>query len=181
LNNFLERAIAYVKGEVPSNAAGNAAAVGDAMLPVIRPLSPGVSICYVVDEPDGLVFVQNHHLDEAKIDRDALHMIGLKNLQKRRTGNLRIEKHGPIYGVILDGNFEASLILLEHMWQKELAYLVDKAFSVAIPARDILAFCDADSAEGVAALGGIIEQMRESGDHFISPNIFRITKRAVAA
>jgi uncharacterized protein YtpQ (UPF0354 family) len=181
VNEFLDRAIAYLKpaGEVESVSLATGSAQGaQADAPVIKQLAAGVVVTYVVDEPEGLVFIQNRHIAEAGIGIDELHMIGLGNLNNLCKKQLRVERHGPIYGLFLDGNFEASVILLEYIWQIELADLVEESFTIAIPARDILAFCDSSSEEGVATLKQMIGKIAENGDHLISRGLFRKDKHA---
>ena len=102
----------------------------------------------------------------------------MTNLGKLCAEQLRVQKHGPVYGVFLDGNFEASLFVLESLWQRDLAHLVDKGFAICIPARDILAFCDMDSQEGIATLRQMVERVSDDGDHLLTKTIFRIRKKA---
>jgi hypothetical protein len=40
------------------------------------------------------------------------------------------------------------------------------------PSHDILAFCDADSVEGLAELRDLIARIK-NGDHMLSPELFR--------
>jgi uncharacterized protein YtpQ (UPF0354 family) len=175
MNDFLSRAVAYLKAAhtMPGNGAGTT----DPNDPVLTRLTEGVVIAYVVDEPQGLVFVQRRHLQEANMSVEQLHRQAVTNLSKLRDSSMRVQKHGPIYGVFLDGNFEASLFLLERLWQRDLAPLVDKGYAVCIPARDIMAFCDMDSQEGMATLRGMIEQVFDGGDHLLTQTIFRMVKK----
>jgi hypothetical protein len=85
---------------------------------------------------------------------------------------IRVAVHGNIYAVLLDDNFEASLILVNSLSEKGLAYLAPNEFVAAIPARDILAFCDADSVEGLAELRDLIARIK-NGDHMLRPELFR--------
>lgn len=179
MDEFLRRAVAYVKrtGNVQPNENG----MGDiaptsADAPVLRELADGICIAYVVDEPEGLVYIQNRHLQDTGVSLDELHMIGLQNLKAKCDKELRLEKHGPIYGLFLDGNFEASVILLEHIWQGELFPLVEESFTIAIPARDILAFCDSSSAEGIKTLTEMVLTVFDGGDHLLSRNLFSKAK-----
>jgi uncharacterized protein YtpQ (UPF0354 family) len=176
MNDFLARAVAYLKAS--HTTPGQGTRLTDPESPVLTPLTAGVVIAYVVDEPHGLVFIQQRHLQEAGMSVEQLHLQAMTNLEKLSEADMRVEKHGPIYGVFLDGNFEASLFLLERLWQRDLAPLVDKGFAVCIPARDILAFCDMDSQEGIAALRGMTRQVADGGDHLLTPTIFRMLKKS---
>jgi len=177
MNDFLSRAVAYLKPTAPasSSAAGELPGLDS---PVLLPVTDGVTLAYVVDEPQGLVFVQQRHLRDAGISEQTLHDTAMTNLGKLCAEQLRVQKHGPVYGVFLDGNFEASLFVLESLWQRDLAHLVDKGFAICIPARDILAFCDMDSQEGIATLRQMVERVSDDGDHLLTKTIFRIRKKA---
>jgi hypothetical protein len=72
----------------------------------------------------------------------------------------------------VDGNFEASLILVDGLWDKALAQLAPNGFVAAIPARDILAFCDANSAAGIAELHQLIGRI-QNGNHMLSRELFQ--------
>ncbi len=175
--DFLTRAVAYLKG-VGENDGLPAVSLSGADSPVLRPVGSGLVAAYVVDEPEGLVYVQQRHLDLAGMDAAQLHRLALDNLDKLCSQHMRVEKHGPIFGVFVDGNFEASMFLLQALWQRDLADLVDQGYMVAVPARDIMAFCDMASEEGVATLKEMVERVHQNGDHLISKNTFRIRKPA---
>ncbi|SFF52256.1 Protein of unknown function [Duganella sp. CF458] len=175
--DFLTRAVAYLKSTVEAD--GEAAlALPESDSPVLRPVGCGLMAAYVVDEPEGLVYVQHRHLAEGGMDAAQLHRSAIANLDQLCSQQMRVEQHGPIFGVFVDGNFEASMFLLQALWQRDLADLVDEGFMVAVPARDILAFCDMASEEGVATLKEMVERVQQNGDHLISGNTFRIRKPA---
>jgi hypothetical protein len=69
-------------------------------------------------------------------------------------------------------NFEASLLLLDAMWDDWFSHIVRDSFMVAAPARDVVAFCDASSPEGVAELRQVIRRV-ENGDHLLQPHLYR--------
>jgi uncharacterized protein YtpQ (UPF0354 family) len=181
VDDFVNRAVAYLKpiASAPEGSpAGAAVGTDKADSPVLNGFGNELAIAYVVDEPQGLSYVQYRHLAEQKIELSELHRIGLANLQKLCDAHLSVRKHGPIYGIFLDGNFEASLFLLEDLWQKELAHLVAESFTIALPARDVLAFCDSASDEGVAALREMVKEVSEGGDHLLTQSLFRKKKVA---
>jgi uncharacterized protein YtpQ (UPF0354 family) len=131
-----------------------------------------------VDEPAGLVFVQRRHLQDAGVSLEQLHTQAISNLNTLCATRVRVEKHGPIYGVFLDGNFEASLFVLESLWQRDLAHLVGKGFVVGMPARDILSFCDMDSPEGIDTLRQMGARVKQGGDHLLTSRLFRLHKKS---
>ncbi|MHB1528023.1 MAG: DUF1444 family protein [Acidiferrobacteraceae bacterium] len=135
-------------------------------------LGNGLVVAYVVDKGQSFAYVQNSHLTEAVLDPVQLHEYGLGNLRQLAKDKLKVQKYGPVYAAFLDGNFEASLILLDGLWSHGLADLVRGDFVVAIPARDILAFCDISSSEGLAELRKVVARVADS-DHSLSPSLYR--------
>jgi hypothetical protein len=65
------------------------------------------------------------------------------------------------------GDFEASAVLVDGLWNSALAHLAPNGFVVAVPCRDILAFCDAENASGLQELRQIIGRTQD-GEHPIS-------------
>jgi hypothetical protein len=80
--------------------------------------------------------------------------------------------HGNIFALFLDGNFEASLLLLDDLWDQALSGYAPNGFVIAVPARDVLAFCDQASEEGVGELREVAARLFPGGDHLISPQLF---------
>jgi uncharacterized protein YtpQ (UPF0354 family) len=126
-----------------------------------------------VDEGGAYQYVQNRHLDQDGISEADLHEIGLRNLAAHASqGNLQVQPYGSIYAVLMGGDFEASLILLKDLWDHHFRQCVSGEYSIAIPARDILAFCDRTSAAGLAELRQLIERIYPTGDHLLSNQIY---------
>jgi hypothetical protein len=167
---FCKAAVAYLKPDRPR--CDERVALAELDYPVARDLKNGLLAMYVVDEGDSFTFVQKRHLAEASMPTDELHDSAMHNLATLASGNLEVRRHSRIWAVMFDGNFDASLMLLDELWETTLAGYVSGSFAVAIPARDVLAFCDADSAQGCAELRTLIRHARSAGDHLISDRIF---------
>ncbi len=150
--------------------------------PVVRVVSGGFGVMYAVDAGNHLVFVTQGDLADSGLSADALHEKGITNLraltQKKENGRgLRISQQESIYAVLLDGNFEASLLLVDALWDDaRLLKLAPNGYVIAIPSRDILAFCDAGSAAGIAALKAISNKISSGGDHLLTPALYRRDK-----
>ena len=84
--------------------------------PVICNFTNDLVVTYVVEAVAHLTFVQNRDLADGGLDKQTLHQIGVRNLAMRCNKNLRVQQHGPIYGVLLGGYFEASLLLVDELW-----------------------------------------------------------------
>jgi uncharacterized protein YtpQ (UPF0354 family) len=141
--------------------------------PVLTDLQNGLLVAYAVDQEERFQYVQYRHLAAAGMTETELERFGIANLAAllgQKGADVR--PHQNIFAVFFDGNFEASLILLDNLWSEELAHFVPNGFVAAVPCRDILAFCDAENASGILELRQLIQRV-ENGDHPISSVLYR--------
>jgi uncharacterized protein YtpQ (UPF0354 family) len=170
-NARLVRALACVKTSAPaSQSAGGGLPASDA--PVVKDLGHGLVCVYLVDDGQYLSHVQQQELAESEFTAEGLHECAVHNLARSCEGKARVQQHGPVYGVFFDGMFEASLLLADALWDVQLAHLAPNGFVAALPARDVLAFCDEHSAAGVAALRDIAKRVTASGDHLLTAQLY---------
>ena len=165
------KAIAYLKALLPAEKEEPAVILSEDDSPILRDLGNGLAISYVVDEGNRFAYIQGRHLKEQGIDRDQLHSTGIKNLQGIASTNLRVQPYQNTFAVLLDGNFEASLILIDQLWDSTFRQFVKGEYAVAVAARDILAFGDASSRAAIVELSGIISRIFPDGDHLLSDRI----------
>lgn len=169
--NFCERAVAYLKPALQLTE--DTVQLPDHDAPVITDLNNGLLVAYVVDQDNRFHYVQQRHLVDAGMTAAALHQSGVENLSKLLAQNgAKVEPYGHGFAVFFGGNFEASLILVETLWDKYVGHLAPNGFIAAIPARDMLAFCDAQSEAGIGELRQIIKRV-EGGDHSITSTLYR--------
>jgi uncharacterized protein YtpQ (UPF0354 family) len=169
-----DQAIAYIKASNPAPVAGEKVIeLPPDATPVVRRYSEDLCICYMVDCGKHYEYVQESHLTAEQIDRDELHRIGLQNLKlvvARR--DARVQPYKNIFAFLMGGDFEASVILMDELWDREFRQFVKGDYAAAIPARDILSFCDSNSAEGISELQELIERMQPVGDHLLTKSIY---------
>lgn len=167
------RAIAYVKSE----AAAGTPELPEAyrhltdQLPVTRPLGNGLVVTYLYDEGEVYSYVQRHHLASLNTQAEALHELALINLGRHADGRARIFHHGAIHGVMLDQQFEASLLLLDAFWDGPARQYTPHGAVAAVPSRGVLLFCDRDSAAGVAELRAHLAKGQAAGGIEISADL----------
>jgi uncharacterized protein YtpQ (UPF0354 family) len=166
-----KQAIAYLKPRLPDDGhpAGIHPSHGDS--PVLRDLGNGLLVAYVVDEGESFAYVQNRHLLDAGIDQQILHQTAVGNLHALAEKHLRIQPYGTIFAVFMEGNFEASVLLLDTVWDVSLKDHVHEGFMAAAPSRDVLAFGDSSSSEAIAELRAVIARL-EQADHQLSTSLF---------
>jgi len=169
MSDLLRKAVAYLKVWAPEE---NAVSLPESDSPVILDLRNGLLVAFLVDNGQFFSYVQHRHLVEAGITITQLHEYGLANLKQIAKQKLQVRECGPIYAVFLDGNFEASLILLDDLWDKRFSHLVQGEFIAALPARDVLAFGDSSSAEAITELSNVVSRVA-GGDHLLSSSLYR--------
>ena len=126
-----------------------------------------------MDKGQSYGYVQNRHLEDDGISADDLHQIGLRNLKSLiAQRNARVQPHGNVFAFLAGGDFEASIMLLDEFWEYEFRKFVTGKLATVIPARDVLAFCGADSADGIAELQGVINRVWPTGNHLVSDKIY---------
>jgi uncharacterized protein YtpQ (UPF0354 family) len=141
-------------------------------IPVITDLNNGLLAGYLVDQGDHFRYVQQRHLVDSGLTEAELHRHAVENLAILVDADAaKIHPCGEAF-LIFGGNFEASLILLDALWDEHLNHLAPNGFIIAIPNRDVLAFCDAESSSGVEELRQIITRV-EGEDHPITSTLYR--------
>jgi uncharacterized protein YtpQ (UPF0354 family) len=132
-------------------------------------------ITFLVDDSENQLFkyIQKRDIQSEQINKTTLLEIGINNLYNLAEENeLKLQPlEDDCYALLLDGNFEASLILLDDLWDNTLNEFAPDGFAVAIPARDILAFCNLNSKIGIEKLKNIISNVWENGDYLLTDKI----------
>ena len=173
MNPDWTRSIAYLKRKLP-NDGSPAVSISREDSPVLRDLNNGLLVSYVVDEESRFIYIQNRHLLAAGIDEKTLHREAMENLYHKAETHLKIRPYGSVFAVFMEGNFEASVLLLDAVWDVSLAKYVREDFVAAIPSRDVLAFGDSCSAKAVLELRAIVDRVTtKSADHIISTSLYR--------
>jgi uncharacterized protein YtpQ (UPF0354 family) len=112
------------------------------------------------------------------VTQDQVHAQALVNLAElANRSKLSMKDYGGFYGLTCDTHFEASLILLDQLWDKSLAPWTPNGAVAALPKSDILAFCDAANEAAQDELRTVIERFKD-GDHPISTALFRRVGKA---
>ena len=170
--DFCTRAVASLKRALPLDAEPSIT-LSHQDSPVLTDLNNGLLVAYLMDQEEGFQYVQYRHLAAAGITEAELKRLGIANLStllSQRGANVRPYQN--IFAVFFDGAFEASLILIDDLWDEKLAHFAPNGVIAAVPCRDILAFCDAENASGILELRQLIQRV-ESGDHPISSVLYR--------
>lgn len=91
----------------------------------------------------------------------------------RRIGKLQIHDFGPVRALAFESDYNASLLLAPRAW--ESVPNLPRNLAVAVPARDIVAFADADDPQALEALRGVAKM---PGKGFpVSRQLFLLNER----
>ncbi len=141
--------------------------------PVLKEFNDEMNITFLIDKGSRFEYIQNRSLEENQIDIEMLKEKAERNLINLLNDKLEVRKYKDCFVVLLGGNFEASAILIDELWDDQLNHLIDNEFIVAIPARDILAFCDSESKSGIKELKNVIERIWSGdSDHLLSKKLY---------
>ena len=154
--DLCSRAIAYLISPTRSNRPF--ITLPTAAAPVLTDLGNGLSVGYVVDQGERFQYIQGRHLSAAGMAQTELHRNAVANLATMLNDrNALVHAWDDAFAVIFDGNFEASLILVDDLWDEALASFAPNGFLAALPNKNLLAFCDIDTPMGPQQLRRIIE------------------------
>jgi len=128
-------------------------------------------IVYAQNFDNGLAMLTDSNFIKLGIGMDSLRRASIKNLNKALP-EIKTQGNGTIYGVMAGGTFEASLLLLPYMWDKK-NFNVKGDFVVSVPNRDILLVTGSDDKEGLTQIKEITAKIYQTGDHQISPGLFK--------
>lgn len=137
----------------------------------------GFGVLFAVDAGSHYSYLNHRQMQEAELDAAQVLSIGLGNLAgwaggDGKSAGLRLQQQGAAHGVVAGGQFEASLTLLDTLWDKAFQKMAPNGAVVAVPAADVLAFCDARSAEGIAELRAIVQRVEQSGARMLIRELF---------
>lgn len=169
--DFCLQAIAYLKVEVPDDG-GPALKFTAEDSPVLKDIGHGLLVGYIVDMGTYFSYVQQRHLIACGVTQDELHKKAVQNLASLAEVDAKVKQHGNIYVVLMGGNFEASLILLNEFWSEWYSQLAVNNFVAAFPARDILAFTDSSNEQGIVELKELCSRCSKDVDHPLTTQLF---------
>ena len=166
-------AIAYLKAEVPPNEPVESILVSDDDFPAHRHMGNGLTCFYLLDRGESFEYVKTGQLRENAESLDSLHSKAVANLASIAAEKLVVRSYQDIFVALMGGNFEASLLLIDDIWDETYSHVVENDFVAVLPARDILAFCDSESETGKAQLFDTVQRIWPDEDHLISDRIYR--------
>jgi uncharacterized protein YtpQ (UPF0354 family) len=170
-------AIAYLKATEPPIETEDTMIVSEDEFPAHTDYGNGLSCFYLMDKGDHFEYVLTSDLLKNAETVTSLDHKARSNLAVMAAEQLEVRRHGNIFIATMGGDFEASLLLLSHLWDETLAHTIQGDYVASIPARDVLSYCDSESEAGIKELRNIIDRVWPGGDHLISRNLYRRQNR----
>jgi len=125
-----------------------------------EPLVGDLHVFYAFDLPGLFKFVSRNDCEALGLDVAELRALSVRNLIKRRR-KPEIKQADTGVMLILDGDLEASLLLVDHIWA-QLAPQIPGDLIAAVPTRDVLAVTGTDVDDGLAVLSSAVSRVWEN-------------------
>lgn len=170
---MITEAIAYLKADDSPIKSSSTITVPEHEFPAHLSYGNGLTCYYLVDKGDSFEYVLNRHLLENAETVESLHEQALSNLAALASRNLEVREYGDVFVATMGGNFEASLLLVNELWDETYVHVIENDFVAAIPARDILAFCDSKSTVGVEQLVETVSRVWSGGEGLLTKQLYR--------
>jgi uncharacterized protein YtpQ (UPF0354 family) len=130
--------------------------------PVMEHLVGDLFVAYVLDLPDMFQYVNESGCGDLGVQVEELRSLAVHNLTRRRPKPEIRQIPGGV-GFVLDGDLEASLLLVPWLWD-QLDPQIPGDLIAAVPTRDVLMVTGSDVDGGTDALAGGVERVWRAAD-----------------
>jgi len=120
---------------------------------------------------NNISYLTEYKLINEGIKKDSLKEIAIKNLERILTNIQRNGGNG-IYMVTAGGNYEASIILLTKVLNKE-NFSVKGDLVIAIPSRDLLLVTGSNDKEGIQKIKKLTTETFKTGQYILSEYLYK--------
>lgn len=135
--------------------------------PVEQLLVADLILFYAFDQPSCFTMVAHRDLTRLTLNEQRLHDIALTNLRRTIPEPELHEVSSGVFMLTCGGNFEATTLLLDEVWQ-QVSAMVQGDLVVAVPARDVVILTGTENREGLAFMRSKVSQILETGDHALT-------------
>lgn len=139
-----------------------------------EPLAADLVVVYAFDRPTSMAYATRAQLDAVELSGERLRSTALANLRARLPAQLETRGDDKSFTFIAGGNFEASLILLDEVWDQLRSSLPGDPVVCAV-ARDVCLVTSTGLPGGVQGLVATRDRFCAGGapPHFISKTLLR--------
>ena len=130
-------------------------------------------IAYAIDQENSISYLTPDDLKKLGIAKDSLLSTATNNLLGKLP-DIKIEGGKGTYMITAGGNYEASLLLVDPIWNKE-DMQVNGDFIVGIPNRGLLFVTGSRDKKGISTIKEMMADSYKTGDYPVSEHLFRWT------
>jgi uncharacterized protein YtpQ (UPF0354 family) len=145
---------------------------------VVENLNDDLRVLYVLDTESSMQMLTKEGVKKTGVEESALRSIAAKNLGKyfseKQVRIERLERTGKstIYQVLLDENYEASILLLDQYWTRK-NFDVAGDIIVFVPARNVVIVTGSEDEEGLRLASRVAQSGYDELGYAISPYGYR--------
>lgn len=143
-------------------------------LPLHEPLVADYLVFYAADTEYSTAYPPESELRAAGIDTHNLRERAIENLRDRLP-DIELHGAGPAYMITAGGDYEASLLLLDDVWDQLADEVEGELVAVAI-ARDFLLFTGSESPDGLQFLRDKAKELHESESSYLISQTLLVRK-----
>jgi uncharacterized protein YtpQ (UPF0354 family) len=137
---------------------------------VYESLNPELIILYAEDSPKNLRYLTPESMALAKLDKQQLRELAVKNL-RRLVPDIQIHGDNGLFMITAGGTYEASLLLLGELWQGD-RMKVDGDYVVSIPSRDLLLVTGSNNRPALQRLRSLAKKTLAESSYTLTADLF---------
>ena len=134
-------------------------------------LNDKLVIVYAEDTEKNLRFLSQKDMNKIPIKREELRTLATDNLRRLLGSTIDIRSGNGKYMITAGGTFEASLILMNELWNGD-KFKVDGDIVIAIPSRDVLLVTGSKNKEALATLKSLANQVVANASYRLTNELF---------
>lgn len=136
-----------------------------------EPLADGLVVLYAIDSPSSIRYVPRSEIVASKLVLSELRTVARDNLEPLLK-DLELASGDGLYALFADGNYEASLLLVDALWTQD-QFPVAGEIVVAVPARGVLLVSGTEEKRGLDALEKLTDQSYVESPYNLTRNFYR--------
>ena len=136
---------------------------------VFEPFVADLNVLYAIDREGAIQYLTEADRQKWNLAVPELRALAMTNLKRLLP---ELNRHGsePLWMLVADGNYEASLLLADKLWDDQ-AEVVQGDIVAGVPVRDMLMFTGSRSPGGIRALREAVDQIHAKGSHRVSKTL----------
>jgi uncharacterized protein YtpQ (UPF0354 family) len=137
---------------------------------IYETFNPELIILYAEDTPKNLRYLTRESMTLAKLHKEKLRELAVKNLRRLVT-DIQIHGDNGLFMITAGGTYEASLLLFDELWQGG-RMKVDGDYVVAIPSRDMLLVTGSNNQPALEKIRSLAKKTREESAYSLTSDLF---------